>query len=274
MIEPAGVSFVFPDVFGRKVLVLGLGGGCDAITAYAVAGLLDAGPGGQAIYANTKNGPVGQTEAITPHVLRITSPTPLPGERARSQGRAWIDHSVPRGSGGSPWIVLLDGDGAERDLVGEITSLGFDLVIGVDAGGDSIASKGGRGHLGRDQRMLRILRQTGLPLLHIVVAPGCDGEASYEDLLASFQRYVARGQYRGSLSLEPMLPVYRSFSSMLGPTRTPRLILAAADGLLKATRDGKVIVPRGCKPAVPAHWLTTGFVVAPEPLATRGSQTP
>jgi hypothetical protein len=40
MMELAGVSFVFPDVFGRKVLVLGLGGGCDAITAYAVAGWL------------------------------------------------------------------------------------------------------------------------------------------------------------------------------------------------------------------------------------------
>jgi hypothetical protein len=33
MADPTAVPFVFPDVAGRKVLVLGLRGGCDIITA-------------------------------------------------------------------------------------------------------------------------------------------------------------------------------------------------------------------------------------------------
>src|SRR5207247_316759 len=110
--------------------------------------------------------------------------------------------------------------------------LNFDRIIGVDTGGDSIASKRGRGRRGRDQRMLRVLRETGLPLLHVVVAPGSDGEATYNDLHTVFQEQMAAGRYQGCFSLDPVLPVLRSLSVSLGPTRTPRIILAAADNQL------------------------------------------
>lgn len=36
------VTFAFPDVAGKNVLVLGLGGGCDIITAFAVSWLTNA----------------------------------------------------------------------------------------------------------------------------------------------------------------------------------------------------------------------------------------
>src|SRR5262249_9116566 len=162
---------------------------------------------------------------------------------------------VPRGPDGCPWIVLLDGTVTEADLAGEIRSLGFDLLVGVDTGGDSIATKRGRGHLGRDQRMLRVLRQVGAPVLHVVVAPGSAGEASCEDLRAAMEREAADGRYRGWFSLAPLLPVYRSFSDSLGPTRTPRIILAAAESKLTRRPDGRVVVPRGRQPAVPERWL-------------------
>jgi hypothetical protein len=252
-------AFVFPDFTGQKALVLGLGGGCDIITAFALSTLL----GGRVVYANTKVDNVGPVEKITAHIVRVSGPQLDPAHRVRGYGRARIDHSVPRGPDGCPWIVLLGDEAAERELPGEIRSLGFDVLIGVDTGGDSIARKGGRGHRGRDQRMLRLLLQTGLPVLHVVVAPGSDGEAAYEDLRAEFTSHAEQGRYAGCFSLEPILPILRSHSPSLSPTRTPRIILAAVEDQLVHGRDGKVIVPRGRKPAVPRAWLLTGFVFTP-----------
>jgi hypothetical protein len=261
---PDASSFTFPPVVGQKVFVLGLGGGCDIITAYAISTLLNE-QAREIIYANTKTTrSVGPTKPVTPHTVRVASHMPEPGRSVSGLGRAAIDHGVPR-RGESPWIVLLEDALAESELVSEIRSLGFDLIVGVDTGGDSIAHKKGRGHRGRDQRMLRILAQVGVPLLHVVVAPGSDGEASTADLLAVFEREVTAGRYRGSFSLGSLLPVYRTLSVGLAPTRTPKIILSAADGQLARTKDERlVIVPRGKQPAVPPHWLTSAFVFAPE----------
>ena len=255
--------FALPAVVGQSVFVLGIGGGCDVITAYAVSTLLN-GDSARIVYGNTKKGNVGPVEEVTPHIVRVASPLPEPGCKPQGCGKAAIDHSVPRNAHGSPWIVRLDDEPAERALVGELASLGFDLLVGVDAGGDSIAAQRGRGHLGRDQRMLRVLLQTGVPVLHVVVAPGCDGESKVADLRAATEHRVNMGSYRGCFALEPILPVLRSLSGDLADSRTPRIILRAADGQLTRTHDGNVIVPRGCNPVVPPTWLANAFVFEPE----------
>jgi hypothetical protein len=263
------VPFVFPDVTEIKVLCLGLGGGCDAITAYAFSRLF-ADVAEDVVYGNTKTADVGAVEPVTEHVLRVSGPLLDTTRKVLGRGQCWIDHSVPRAANGSPWIVLLNETG-EQQLAGELLSLGFDLLVGIDAGGDSLARKGGRGRMGRDQRMLAVLQRTGLPLLHVVVAPGCDGEASYEDLRAVIDEQVADGRYRGCFALEEMLPIFRAFRGSLGPTRTPQIILAAAEGRLQSPRSGWVSVPRGREPVVPLWWLKTGFVFAPGSLATNGA---
>jgi hypothetical protein len=246
------------------VFVLGLGGGCDVITAYAVSTLLDP-AAARIVYGNTKVGNVGPVEGVTPHIVRVASAPPEPGCQPRGCGKAAIDHGVPRGAHGSPWIVRLDDETAETELVGEIRSLSFDLILGVDAGGDSIASRRGRGPHGRDQRMLRVLRRTGVSLLHVVVAPGCDGERSVEHLRATMESHLVSGRYRGRFALEPILPVLRSLSDGLKESRTPRIILRAADGELTRTSTGLLVVPRGCQPEVPVSWLAHAFVFEPEP---------
>jgi hypothetical protein len=264
------VPFAFPAVAGKSVFVLGLGGGCDIITAYALSTLLD-GATARVVYGNTKVGGVGPVEEVTPHVVRVASPLPEPGRKPQGCGSAAIDHGVPRNAHGCPWIVRLDDERAERELVGEIRSLGFDLLIGVDAGGDSIATQSGRGHDERDQRMLRVILRTGVPVLHVVVAPGCDGESSVKDLRGALAERIVTKNYRGCFALEPILPVLRSLSGGLAESRTPRIILRAADGELARTNDRNVIVPRGCNPVVPPAWLANAFVFEPEPIATAES---
>jgi hypothetical protein len=263
------VPFAFPDVAGRRILFLGLGGGCDAITAFALAELFGRGAG-SAVYANTKTADVGAVEPLTPHIVRVTGPQLDTGRVVPRRGRCWIDHSVPRQANGSPWIILLRDSDAESSLVGELRAQNFDLLVGVDTGGDSVARKGGRGHRGRDQRMLAVLRCVGAPLLHVVVAPGCDGEALYDDLRGAMAELVDAGKYRGCFALGPLLPIFEPFRGSLGPTRTPRIILDAAEGRLPVLPNGRVQVPRGREPTVPKLWLATAFVFAPD-VAAKGA---
>jgi hypothetical protein len=265
MTDLLAVPFRFPDVAGQRVLLLGLGGGCDILTAYALSRLLDVGKARALVYANTKTADDGHLEPITAHVGRVSDPPiDLAGRRGRTHGTTRIDRSVPRGDEGCPWVFLLSGQDVERTLPAEIRSLGFDRIIGVDTGGDSIVRKRHKGRPGRDQRMLRALSAADVALLHVVVAPGSDGESSYADLQAAMAGQAAEGRYRGCFLLEPILPVLRSLSGALSPTRTPRVILAAADGALAEGQNGRVVVPRGRRPAVPRGWLTRGFVLGPE----------
>ncbi|HYT91662.1 MAG TPA: DUF1152 domain-containing protein [Gemmataceae bacterium] len=256
MVELLQQQFVFPEVTGQKVLVLGLGGGCDIITAYAVSRLLDVAHAKGVIYGNTKKEDDGHLERVTEHIRRFSGPAVALGS-GRTHGTTRIDQSVPRGDDGCPFVFLLSSKGAEEMLPGEIQQLGFDRLIGVDTGGDSLAGREG----GRDRRMLRVLQRTGLPLLHIVIAPGSDGESSYKKMNCALGSALDGGRYRGCFSLVPVLETIRSLSGALTPGRTPRIILAAADGQLPGD-GGRVIVPRGCKPAVPLEWLTHGFAFA------------
>lgn len=262
--ELLAVPFTFPAVAGKSVFVL-LGGGCDVITALAVSQQLDR-AAARVVYGNTKVGGVGPVEPVTPHIVKVASERPSPGQKVTGRGHAKIDHGVPRNEHGSPWIVRLDDETAQSALVGEIRSLGFDLILGIDAGGDSIATQNGRGHLERDQLMLNVLRRTGAPLLHVVVAPGCDGESTVADLRDSLAALLAANRYRGCFSLAPLLPTLGELSVGLSDSRTPRIILAATSDRLRRTDAGLQVVPRGCEPAVPAAWLSHAFVFEPEPL--------
>jgi Protein of unknown function (DUF1152) len=248
-------KFTFPDVTGQAVLLVGLGGGSDIISAFALGTLLPAGQARKVVYGNTKTRE-DRLERVTAHIGRV------PAQRVelrpgpdRFHGTTLIDQSVPRGDDGCPWTLSLDDESAARQLAEEIRGLGFDLLFGVDTGGDSLASR----RRGRDKRMLRILQDTGIPLFHVVVAPGSDGETSVGRLQQAFAEQRAAGRYRGCFSLAPALPLLESLSEALSAKRTPRIILAAVNDRLER-REDRVVVPRGCKPVVPKEWLSHGFV--------------
>jgi hypothetical protein len=132
----------------------------------------------------------------------------------------------------------------------------------VDTGGDSIVGQDDRGS-GRDKRMLRVLRRTGLPLLLAVLAPGSDGEAPFDKLRKGIRAKVEQGRYLGCFSLDAALADLRALSEPLTERRTPRIIVAAAEGRLTCDESGRCVVPR--------EWLTHGFVFDLRETATAGS---
>jgi hypothetical protein len=259
MNDPLAKKYDLTTLPGRKVLVLGVGGGCDVISAYAVARLLPGEVGREAVYGNTKKREEKGLEAISPHIFRLSDPPTAITPGQPTHGKTVIDRSVPRGPGGCPFIVMLPDHVNESAVSAEIVALGFDAVLGVDTGGDSIVGQEERGS-GRDKRMLRVLRRTGLPLWLAVLAPGSDGEASFDKLRKAIRSRIEQGRYRGCFSLEPALADLRGLSEPLTDRRTPRIIVAGAEDRLERDEAGRCVVPRGLRPAVPREWLTHGFV--------------
>ncbi|GIW92454.1 MAG: hypothetical protein KatS3mg110_0495 [Pirellulaceae bacterium] len=255
--------FEFPDCRSKKVLVLGLGGGCDIILAYAISTIVAKTQPERVIYANTKIiHDISHLPEVTTYIRRVSHERKVlsgPGRR-RTHGTTRIDESVPRGDEGCPWIFLLSDDRADQELVKDIVNLDFDLLVGIDTGGDSLVEVRSSFDNQRDRRMLRVLFLTGLPVLHVIVAPGSDGEASFEELQRAFAEQCAKGRFQGTFDLEELLPVLRTLSEPLSEDRTPRIILAAAEDRLPRAGQEMVVVPRGCHPTVPRAWLTRAFV--------------
>lgn len=261
--------FVFPDLGGQRVLIVGLGGGSDIISAYALAQMLrrfSSSAPAETVYANTKRHADKVLELLAPQVYRVPATVRKPVAREPAHGTTLIDQAVDRGDRGCPWILRLAREEAgQRQLTTSLQRLAeWDLVIAVDTGADSIVPTAESGAAGRDKTMLRILGDLGTPLLHAVVGPGCDGETSFADLRDALGNLGRTGQWLGCFALDAMLPAYREFAPCLDPSRTPNILLAAFDNTLRPGPDGGLVVPRGMCPVIPRSWLTTAFVFRPD----------
>ena len=201
----------FPEVTGKRVLALGLGGGADAVTAYALACVL----GADVAYGNTKHAP----------------------------GETPIERRLPRGPHGSPLVLTVGGELPQ-----------FELIIGVDTGGD-VLDTSPRGEKGRDRRMLHAIKHREAVV--VVVAPGADGQLAPE-------RLAPMDEHGTPFSLEPLLPFLREHGAQLATHRTPNIICRAFD-----EPTDPVEIPRGRRPKVPRAWLTTGYVFSIAALMKR-----
>ena len=105
----------------RKVLVLGLGGGSDIISAYIVAKLIRLRAKAKSIiYGNTKTRNNGTLEMITEHIGRLPKEQSQADPGGRILGTYRIDQTLPRGDEGCPWIFILSDEQADQILPGEI----------------------------------------------------------------------------------------------------------------------------------------------------------
>lgn len=253
----------WPCFAGRRILIIGVGGGCDILVAYALATLFRAHAAAEVVYATTKSEVLPGVQRVSAHVYRLSDRT------KRSSGAGLgaalrIEDLVPRGDRDCPLIFHIPRGPEHSELVAEIRLLGFDGVISVDTGGDSLIESALSGPDGRDKRMLRVLRATGLPLIHVVVAPGSDGEATADEIAACFRELRTQQCYRGCFDLRPLVPLLGELAARLTPERTPNIIAAAA--AQGCADPGDVVeIPRGLHPLIPCEWLLRGFALAWQP---------
>jgi len=250
------VQYTLPGVDDKSVLVLGLGGGSDIILAYAFCRLLEAGGPRKIVYGNTKCRDDGHLVPVTEHISRVSEWRPSADELQQAWATTAIDHTVPRGDDCCPFVVLLTNRSVDAKLPAELESLGFDLLVGVDTGGDSLVDEAVSGPMGRDRRMLRVLEETDIPAVHIVAAPGSDGESTHKQLIDAIGKQQDLGRYLGCFPLEPVMDPIRALGRPLDWGRTPNIIARAADGLLTPDDCGCVVIPRCDRPRIRLDWLT------------------
>lgn len=246
------MNWHFPD---RSVLVVGIGGGSDIIAAYALSTMITGAR--KVAYGNTK--PRASATPSQPHgdfslVRKVTDWQPAP-HQIDVHGTANIDHTVPRGADGCPFLFILE-EGEHDALTADIGRMGYDLIVAVDIGGDSLYDDPRAADDNRDLQMLEVLERTGIDLIRVVLAPGIDGETPDGALDKPMQTRVLE-----RFSLEPLHGILKEYGENLKPSRTPNLIHRAANGELEEVTPGRVRVPRYQEPTVPLEWLLHGYVM-------------
>ena len=242
--DPLDQKFVFPAIKGKELLIVGVGGGCDIMSAFAIAEILRSHGPAKLVYANTKERVEDGLEHVATHILKVRPERVTLSPGMRTHGTTLIDQSVPRGDDGCPLILQLPKEHRCAELVDEIRDLSFDMILSVDTGADSIVREATSGPHGRDQRMMTLLESVGKPWYHIAVAPGCDGEASFSHLQDAVNELRSSKRYLGCFSIQAMLPTLRELAAPLTRRRTPNIIADACSGALDVGADGKsVVVP-------------------------------
>eukprot|EP01124_Arcella_intermedia_P021613 TRINITY_DN3058_c0_g1_i1.p1 TRINITY_DN3058_c0_g1~~TRINITY_DN3058_c0_g1_i1.p1 ORF type:complete len:277 (+),score=85.13 TRINITY_DN3058_c0_g1_i1:76-906(+) len=264
--EVAFKRLQLPSLSGyRKVLVVGLGGGCDVISAYLFSKILEVHPEAVVIIGDSKESVVGGIQPLSRGEKTFTKVFLAPPtdhfEKVPDKWRYYaLTCTIPKDPSNSPWIFISDKD--EETLREEVVALGFDLIIGIDAGGDSLVEEADSGMDGQDKRMLRVLKSTGVPLIHVILGFGSDGESTEEEILKALKIATLNGSYKGIIDLDPMAPLIRDHcSGWLGSKRTPMIIMNAIQGTNLDKRPGdKVRVDRYRNPIIPLLWLQKGFI--------------
>ncbi len=263
--DPLDQPFVFPSMLDKRVLIVGVGGGSDIISAYALAEMLGSREPAKFIYANVKSRIRENLQHRSAHIYELPAEriTLMPG--MHTHGTTLIDQSMPRGTDSCPLILQLPGEGEVNEcaqLVQEIQEMSFDMIISVDTGGDSIVREAISGPKGRDQRMIEILALVSKPWLHVVIAPGCDGEITASQFKNAISELQSTQSYMGCFSIEPMLSIFRTLAEPLKRNRTPNIIVDANEGLLDVGADvNSLVVPRGIWPEIPKKWFSVAVVV-------------
>lgn len=247
---------LLPVTRGGRALVIGVGGGADIITAYAIATRLDVGDGA-AVYGNTKTRAEPDLVRRSPHVARVPPRLVERAQMRAKHGSTDIERAVPRGADGCPLVCVLPARYEDDALVaGELAAMRFDHIIAVDTGGDVLEPPRNHKRAGRDRRMLAILNAVGAPVRVVVVSPCSDGQCRPERFASWFD--AAAGSFVGAATLASLMPTFEEYAEHLSPTRTTSLIVAAHKAAARG--EATLCVPRGCNPTVPVTWMTSALV--------------
>eukprot|EP01079_Euglenida_sp_SAG-EU17-18_P003285 gene3285-626_t len=281
-----------------RVLVVGMGGGSDVLFSHAVSKLLGD-MGWTALYANMHGprDPKWLGEQVAPYVHRLPRhDVDITGMDAYKT--TLIDQCLPEGPSQCPYTmhIMSRETSALRQpqppvedctasnvasLVPSIQALDLAAIIGVDAGGDSLSGGVDWKHdpaLGRDRQAMAVLSSTGLPFLHLVVGPTCDGETHYERMSECMCRVRDFGATKMWLPVEPLFSHLDPLLHQIEKSRTPHIVRSAWTGEMpsaektRGAEGAKVLAlgedaveqsagdfvtfSRGVCPVVPRQWLS------------------
>ena len=118
-----------------------------------------------------------------------------------------------------------------------------------------------------DAQVLHALRASGVPCVHLVFAPGCDGESSAAAMADAVRALDDAGKLLGSMPLNELIVPMSRYAASLSASRTPNLIKAAFERRAQAAPDARfgaelcTIRRHGHEAQVPYSWLTVALAL-------------
>lgn len=245
----------------RRPLVLGIGGGGDVVGALAtyeacrlshgaaprIGGVawerrpIDPVPGPRAAAE------IEGAEELAPGVLLAS-----PGARVRERGIPFAESHMA-GFLGEPVLLLDINDGPvalAHGLGAAVASLGADLLVLVDVGGDALAHGGEPGLASPlcDAVVLAAgarVAAAGVPVLGAIFGIGCDGELTPEEVLERLAEVAAAGGLAGVRGLTAPVVERLEGAVRAVPTEASAQALRCFRGEYGATeiRGGRRTVP-------------------------------
>ncbi|ETO25014.1 hypothetical protein RFI_12132 [Reticulomyxa filosa] len=295
----------------KSVLVIGMGGGCDVFSAYAMKNILSSSfPSIKFFFGNciglrdlSKHKKLTEClyqvqvhSEISPNENYYTT-TILEESLYKNPNSDSKEDDKERFFEG-PYLLLVKHKklNAKEDKLSTIekvtaentkglleawSHLKVDLIISIDNGGDSLT--GGIDYvehveLGRDKQVKYALEsQTNIDYLYVVMGPGCDGESEKSSLskglLDNIQSFL--GYFMLTESLVSQL---RSCAKFLPPQRTPNIIFDAYNKFQNQDKktillDDLIQIDRGVKPFIPLRWLISAWVFSKCKIFAKGTNS-
>lgn len=135
--------FEFPDINHKRVLILGMGGGCDIYTAHTLGcDLSNKYKAAHISVASATNSRdlTGHRPVLleTPHILTIP-PAQVPGASLVPR-QSFLEQTIPHWPDGSPLVIIMPSGHprvTERIrencelLIPELQSMSYDFIVGV-----------------------------------------------------------------------------------------------------------------------------------------------
>lgn len=247
-------------ISGQNILVIGIGGGCDIISAIALGKALQLPSNTR--YANTKSMRSSMKKLRSVPNTRYTFLTPEPKELPKH--KRWrnpmLEECLPR-IHEHPYLVVqcpqdvTDRNIAAKDLQKIVEEWKIDQIFAVDTGGDVLSEETESGAEGRDRRMLGMVKTCGVPVTLFVVGPGSDGESEPEVLTKALEREKNLENYMGKFVSVDLVDDFRELGSWVGTNRTPNIILDAHN-----SKKSEIKIKRGRKPIIATTWLKEVWV--------------
>jgi len=137
----------------------------------------------------------------------------------------------------------------------------------VDCGGDSLT--GGLDfsadiECGRDRQVLRALQAIGIPFLHMIFAPGCDGESTIDAMKGALEQAHRADALLGWWSLKEDVQMMAPLCENLAANRTPNIIRDVVHKLEQNPESASELCPiyrHGAEAHIPVSWLVNGVVL-------------
>lgn len=197
----------------NRALVLGVGGGGDIMGALPTSGYLNilgvetilGGVSWERIVFDPKPGPRSLDEII--NVERISESTAYVDKNSHTSDGVYFQCGNMANFLNERTIIVDVSKGVgdiSRGLQETANKLKLDLIVGLDVGGDILASgeEPGLSPL-CDSMMLAALRFLKIPTITAVFAPGCDGELTINELVKRFELVASKSGYLGARGMTP-----------------------------------------------------------------------